>query len=1218
MFSFKRWVVSWGFLFLALLLEGSVGLVYAQVTTTLTPDSTLPSASAVTQLDSLFNITQGTQVGQNLLHSFETFHVGSGDTANFVGQIGVTNILSRVTGSDQSNIFGTLQSSSTANLFFLNPRGIVFGPSAQLDVQGSFFVSTADSIKFQDGGAFFADPVLDAQSDSILQLPPPESFGFLTYEFTQSIPAPITIDQSVLLAPVLEEVALVGGDISIIGDSAILSPATPNVAVPAGALYVASTASPGVVALNRGEHTLQLENFGQLGNIEFSQGGHIDVAGLAGGTVVIRGGRLTMTNNSLIFATTQGAFNGLPTAVDVEVTDDVVINTGARILADVSSDAAGHGGDIQVQASQVDLNTEGRIRSITFFGDTGDGGEIQIEANNLQVRNGGFIQSRTLGSGDGSNITLNVDDLEIRDGGLVFADAAIGSGNGGKVTVNSQNVVLSATNSSGSLTGINNSSFRATGQPDGTGKVGDIQITTHRLEIEDAAEISTPTFTGAQGGDIQITAEGDVIINGMDGAFTGIFTNTFGTGMGGHLSLAANNLTMNDRASLQAGTIGQSGGPSGGATISVNQNLELLDASFISTNAFFGVGDAADLTISAGNVVLDGLEDSVNYFSTDFTGLTVGTITGKGGSLFLAADNVQIQDNAQIDASSAGVGIPGEIELILRGDLSLLNGGNILSLARGNANGGDIIVKAKDVTLSGVNIIDPTNLNPNGEPILQTSTIAVQAQTLEPNAGNIYIQADNISVLEGAKIESRTLGAGNAGNIEIVAESLIISGESVEKGNILGNPFAGHSTVAASTESLRLGEQANGKAGDIQITAQQVEVAEKGELNSGTTSKGDGGQVNISTNRLVVRGDGRIRTVAEPSSHPNVLNDVGDAGSISISAIELFQADNGIVSVAADGKDSNGGFLTINSKQLELRNDAVLSTRNLGGGNSGALSITIDDTFSSNNSRVLATAEQGTGGDLTIFAGRNISVINDSLVSTQTVGLENAGDITLEAGASVFLDHSTIKTIAEQADGGNIKLQAPEIIQLVDSQITSSVGGGPTTVGGNISLDPEFIILQNSQILANAFGGQGGSITLDADVAILIDPFSLIDASSALGINGSVNIQAPIQNLSGTIAPLKHTPTNISTLYGSRCVANTDGQYSTFVERPVAGSLPAMPGGFLTSPLLHSHASDSSSKSQTDSRALPRNTSDQTESILRILAQETLPTYLTHWTDCAS
>ena len=139
-------------------------------------------------------------------------------------------------------------------------------------------------------------------------------------------------------------------------------------------------------------------------------------------------------------------------------------------------------------------------------------------------------------------------------------------------------------------------------------------------------------------------------------------------------------------------------------------------------------------------------------------------------------------------------------------------------------------------------------------------------------------------------------------------------------------------------------------------------------------------------------------------------------------------------------------------------------------------------------------------------------------------------------------------TEAAQASGGNIELKAQKLIRANDSTISSSVKGNATTVSGNISIDPEFIILENSRVLANAVEGQGGNISLVATNAVLADPLSVLDASSALGVSGSVDIQAPIQNLSGTIAPLPEETTPVTALYGARCASGQGGQFSTFVN----------------------------------------------------------------------
>ena len=123
------------------------------------PDNTLGPESSRTVPETLNNlpsdrITGGAIRGVNLFHSFGEFNIGEGRGAYFDNPNGITNIFTRVTGGNQSNILGTLGVLGNANLFLINPKGIVFGPQARIDVRGSFLASTADSIVFKNGVEF--------------------------------------------------------------------------------------------------------------------------------------------------------------------------------------------------------------------------------------------------------------------------------------------------------------------------------------------------------------------------------------------------------------------------------------------------------------------------------------------------------------------------------------------------------------------------------------------------------------------------------------------------------------------------------------------------------------------------------------------------------------------------------------------------------------------------------------------------------------------------------------------------------------------------------------------------------------------------------------------------------------------------------------------------------------------------------------------------------
>jgi filamentous hemagglutinin family protein len=128
----------------------------------ITPDGTLGDRSSIITPNvnikgsAADRIDGGAARGVNLFHSFQEFNVGELQRVYFANPTGIENILTRVTGSNVSNILGTLGVDGGANLFFLNPNGILFGNNARLDVAGSFVGTTANSFVFGDGLEFSA------------------------------------------------------------------------------------------------------------------------------------------------------------------------------------------------------------------------------------------------------------------------------------------------------------------------------------------------------------------------------------------------------------------------------------------------------------------------------------------------------------------------------------------------------------------------------------------------------------------------------------------------------------------------------------------------------------------------------------------------------------------------------------------------------------------------------------------------------------------------------------------------------------------------------------------------------------------------------------------------------------------------------------------------------------------------------------------------------
>ncbi len=995
------------------------------------------------------------------------------------------------------------------------------------------------------------------------------------------------------------------------------------------------------------------------------------VQALGGGNIMLDTEELNILDGAKIQTSTLG--NGAGGAIHI-MSDELLIagvdqgdnsfeGTSAGIFSSTrqitgfESFAGGPGGDIFIETRDITLRDLGTI-SVTSTS-PGRAGNIEISSENITLKDEALISGESTFRGNAGKIDLTASDI-IRIGNSAVTTEA-NEGAGGSITIDATQLELTNTEISASVINVPEGVDSNTGQGDialtaetiqmaggsiqaattGTRAAGNITVVSGPLELTEGGRIEASTRGVGDAGSITVTSTGDVTVSGLspDGQTrSGIFAKTQtsgGGGLGGGNSSGGGSGSGGGGGSDGggSGSGGGSGGGTGGsvagnagAIVITAHNLTVLAGAQIDSSTTSG-GDGGVVDIHTTETV--SLAGANSRLTSD-----ASRGNGKGGNILVTARDIFVRDDASVSAKTGGKGRAGDIRLNAQNSVVLQSGGTVSTSTSGSGRGGTINVQASRILLDGI------GSSITAETIPPFADLVVALDILHPKDSDLTVQLDSPSGTRVA-LFSQVGGSGDNftdTNLDDRASKNITSGTSPftgrfrprePLGQLFGEDTSGTWTLNIRDRNtnnvgtlegwtLRIGDQEfQGTAGSIPIPDNgtlrvplMIDAGPSATVQGAGDVTGTGGNITINADMVTLQNGGLLSATTRGS---------GQGGTINVNAtgiVALSGTNSGLFTNAQ--ANGTGGRISVQAGQTTLDAGATISAASSGSGAAGTITLNTDNDFSISNSLVTSEANLAAGGNVIIQAGDDVSFTNNARVNAKTSGPENAGEILIEAGESIRLINSAINAEATQADGGNIKLQAPEIIQLVDSQITSSVDGGPSTVGGNISLDPEFIILQNSQILANAFGGQGGNITLEADVAILIDPFSLIDASSALGINGSVNIQAPIQNLSGTIAPLKHTPTNISTLYGSRCVANTEGQYSTFVERPVAGSLPAMPGGFLTSPLLHSHASDSSSKSQTDSRALPRNTSDQTESILRILAQETLPTYLTHWTDCAS
>ena len=168
------------------------------------------------------------------------------------------------------------------------------------------------------------------------------------------------------------------------------------------------------------------------------------------------------------------------------------------------------------------------------------------------------------------------------------------------------------------------------------------------------------------------------------------------------------------------------------------------------------------------------------------------------------------------------------------------------------------------------------------------------------------------------------------------------------------------------------------------------------------------------------------------------------------------------------------------------------------------------------------------------------------------------------ASDALTLESGALRTSAPHSAGGDIEIVVGRQVLLTDSAITAEAGGvTPTDAGGNIAIDPEFVILNDSDIIARANAGNGGNITIAAGFFIASGD-STLDASSTRGIDGNVLIDSP-NEIMGSVLPLEAPAAVVDGLLTQRCIPRLAEQRSTLTvtTRPTTS---AAPGDYLPSP----------------------------------------------------
>lgn len=247
-------------------------IISNRVSAQVTPDGTVNTQ--VNQNTGVAEITGGETRGDNLFHSFQDFSVDTGEAASFLNNSDIANIFSRVTGGNASNIDGLIRANGSANLFLINPAGIVFGEGARLDLGGSFYSSTASSILFEDG-EFSA---VDNLGEPILTINAPIGLGFRDNprEIVNRSRVENNSEQIVgLEVDAGNNLVFVGGNLSFEGG---------NATARGGNIYLGGLAAAGTVALNN-DASLSFPEDVTLADITLTNAADIDTSGTGGGNI---------------------------------------------------------------------------------------------------------------------------------------------------------------------------------------------------------------------------------------------------------------------------------------------------------------------------------------------------------------------------------------------------------------------------------------------------------------------------------------------------------------------------------------------------------------------------------------------------------------------------------------------------------------------------------------------------------------------------------------------------------------------------------------------------------------------------------------------------------------------------------------------------------------------------------------------------------------------
>lgn len=579
-------------------------------------------------------INGGERTGNNLFYSFEEFLIPEGKEAVFENATEIENIFTRITGESVSNIEGILKTQGGANFFLINPNGIIFGENAQLDVDGSFIATTANSIKFEDGTEFAAN---SSTTEPIITIDRPIGLNFagnngaITVNgkgnqiVSESPPQAIKFDQKPegLSVPSRKTLALIGNGINFNGGV---------ITTEGGEIYLTSVDSGAVnINENKSGFTLTSDDLTKLQDINLNQQSLINASGEQPGIISLIGENINLLNASFVLAQNVGTSSG--SALNINATEALSLSGRvSKVPSNISSETfnSGKGADINISAQRMQLQNSGRIRTNSLS--RGMSGDINVNiADSIQLFTS-LIIATTFAEGNAGNVNLSTSQLRLNAAGITSSTNA--SGNGGNVTVDAALIEIAGTASTDRAS-IATTSFA-------NGDAGNLTLNTEQLRVIDGASLSSSSFATGDAGTLTINASKSVEVRGASSKPV-ISTNLQST-----IRSAVQSVSPQAAKALGLPTVPT--GNAGNLTIATPQ-LNILQEGVVSV-ANQGTGSGGTLSIKV---------EQLNLFEAGR--ITAATTSGQGGNINLKTDQLHLDENSSITATAENNGDGGNVTI---------------------------------------------------------------------------------------------------------------------------------------------------------------------------------------------------------------------------------------------------------------------------------------------------------------------------------------------------------------------------------------------------------------------------------------------------------------------------------------------------------------------------------------------------------------------------